>query len=247
LTSSKTPDGLEAADVLDTTLYADLIEADGLAAALRAIARETGLDLGPVEPSDQWGRAAFVTARTISDRGPIAVLLGLDKRRFSLSLGSRQAGHGWAEGGTSDLIDAARAIDAWRQGAKLREMAARFAFVEYPPLSQAYEDGTQVQSQWQELLTAPEYAEHHGLLQRLHADSEIRKLFPFFSMGALRLAKDSVDYSLGEIIVKPRSGGGEYAIASSSAPEESPAANVEGVVEQARSLLPELGPGDVTD
>jgi len=219
LTSSKTPDGLEAADVLDAMLYADLVEAGGLAAALRAVARETGLDLGPVEPSDKWGRSAFVTARTDSSRGPVAVLLGLDKRRFSLSLGSRQAAHGWAEGGMADLNEAARAIAAWRQGTKLREMAVQFPFVEYSALSQAYEDGTPVESQWRDLLASPEHAGYHDLLERLHADAEIAELFAFFSMGTLRLAKDSIDYSLGEIFVKLRSDGG-LVVPSSNSREE---------------------------
>jgi hypothetical protein len=126
---ARNPDGLTPADALNAETYPDLIEAGGLAAALRQVAHAEHLDLGEIKVQNEWGRSAFTTARLTADRGAMAVLLGGDSHRFSISAGQPFRDPGWVSGSTPDLAEAARMLAAWRAGVKLRELTARFPFL----------------------------------------------------------------------------------------------------------------------
>ena len=192
---------ISAAEAIDGSLYPDLAEAGGLAPLLRQMAATRHIDLGEVEPNTPHGRGLYITARMTSDRGPVGVLLGLESRRFSISLGDAKTARGWASGSTPDIAEAAQAIEAWRHGAKLREMAERFPFIDYPRLSQGYEDGKSVETQWNILLEDSDFSEYHSLLAALHADSAVSRLFPYFSHWVLRLTRDPFDPDAHQIVI----------------------------------------------
>ncbi|NUP47411.1 MAG: hypothetical protein HOW97_08860 [Catenulispora sp.] len=190
-----------AAEAIDASLYPDLVEAGGLAPLLRQMASTQHTDLGEVEPDTPRGRGLYVTARMTSDRGPVKVLLGLDSRRFSISLGDAETARGWASGSTPDITEAARAIEAWRHGSKLKDMTERFPFVDYPRLSQGYEDGNPVETQWSLLLEDDDFNTYRSLLAALHGDPVISHLFPYFSHWVLRLTKDPFDLDTNQIAI----------------------------------------------
>lgn len=233
---ARTPDGLTPADALNAELYPDLIEAGGLAAALRQIADAEHLDLGDIKVQNEWGRSAFTTARLTADRGAMAVLLGGDSRRFSISAGQAFKDPGWVTGSTPDLSETARMLAAWRTGVKLRELTVRFPFLEYPPISQGYENGAPVPAQWKIVLADQETETHRDLLTALHEDDVTRGMFPYFSMFTLRLAADPYDMSAAEVVVATGPEEGCYRVTSSATEGERLVRGIGEVVEAVRDL-----------
>lgn len=198
--------------------YPDLVEYGGLQTTIGSIARERGIDLGvTIERSESEGQAWSV-AEFASQRGAMRVHLGRGVRRFAVTLDSDQ-GFVWASGSTADLLEVVEALAFWREGAKLKELSDRFPFMEFDRLSQGYEDGKPVETQWDVLIGDDTFREYRELLLALRADPELRKMFPFFSHWTLRMLKSHDDPREGEILVQPHAGEG-YLIWSSSTPEQ---------------------------
>ncbi|MFE1861723.1 DUF6193 family natural product biosynthesis protein [Streptomyces anandii] len=198
--------GLPAGPV-DAEHYPDLALRGGLVAALVHLARERGVDLGEVEPLSGHGAAAYRTAGVESDRGKIAVRLGLGRRGFDVSLDSSRGTFVWASGETDDLLRVVLLMDAWRRGAPLTEIGDRFPFMEYGRLSQGYEDGTPVQTQWDILLEDEELADYREFFRQVRAHRRLGAMFPFVSHWVLRLAVDPFERDAGGIFVDPRPDG----------------------------------------
>ncbi|WP_310723978.1 DUF6193 family natural product biosynthesis protein [Streptomyces sp. N2A] len=190
---------------MDSNLYPDLMEAGGLAAAMVRAAREHGIDLGSVWPGSTSQRAHYVSAVAESDRGPILVGLGAEKRWFSISIEGDL--HPWASGGTDSLVSVVRVLDSWRSGATLQELNALFPFMCYGELEEARERGDVVATQWRHILAEGNQFFDQSLLCEIHSHERLRELFPFFSHGILRIARDHTDRRAGEIWITPlRSG-----------------------------------------
>jgi hypothetical protein len=142
------------------------------------------------------------------------VLLGLGRRWFAVTFDNVDADLVWASGGTDDLREVVAVLGAWRRGDTLRELGNSFPFMKYSRLSEGYERGTPVETQWEIILDDPRGSVRRDLLLRLHADDRLRRMFPSFSHETLRLAKDHSDRSAGEVLIDARSDG-TYAIWSS--------------------------------
>jgi len=198
--------------ILNADLYPDIIDFGGLVFAVQEVARVAGLDLGVV--GSRPGEWQVYSADMTSPRGPVSVVLGLEKRLFSITLGSGTGNYTWATGGTDDLTAVARMIDAWRRGITLCELSGQFPFMTYSRISQAYEDGNQVSVQWDILLSAREDYIDEGLLLAAASEPLLRQLFPYFSHGTLCLDVNSLDRSEGRITLTRREGGG-YRVESS--------------------------------
>ncbi|MFK8908168.1 DUF6193 family natural product biosynthesis protein [Streptomyces sp. YS-3] len=194
--------------------YADLIEHGGLQAAIVSIAREQGVDLGATESGLELEDPAWSAAQFSSPRGMVRIHLGRGTRRFGINLDSGQ-GFVWASGSTTDLSEVAGVLILWRQGVKLRELSSRFPFMGFDRLSQAYEDGNPVETQWDILMGDDSFLAYRELLSALHADPHLSRMFPFFSHWTLRLAKDCHDVEAGELWVQPSPEEG-YVVWSSS-------------------------------
>ena len=231
---------ISAAEALNASLYPDLIEAGGLAPLLRRMAAAEHIDLGDVEPDTPHREGLYITARMTSDRGPVGILLGLDSRRFSISLGDAKTARGWASGSTRDITEAARVIEAWRHGLKLKEMAERFPFIDYPRLSQGYEDGNPVETQWNILLEDDDFGDYHSLLTELRADPAISSLFPYFSHWVLRLAKDRFEPSAKQIAISDIPDTSRYEVYLLNADGEKDVAEADEVIDRVRSLMSNL-------
>jgi hypothetical protein len=119
-----------------------------LAATLEDIARENGLDLGPVEaPSPD-------EASMVSQGRGIGVVREPDAPGYLVQF--RGGRHLAAEGVADDLLAAAGAVDAWRAGTPLRDLVTRFSFLTPDGFALASEDGTGIDYLWTELLTDPD-------------------------------------------------------------------------------------------
>ena len=196
------------ADAPEAGYYPELVDQGGLARALRSIAQDRQLDLGELRVGSNVGLGVYRTAETGSTRGLIRVSTVLNRRAFSISLDSARGHFVWANGSTSNLLEVAGVIDAWRGGILLAVLSNRFPFMEYPKISQGYEDGTPVPTQWQILIESEEsYIVNRPLLLAAHENPRLSELFPFFSHGVLRLQMDCFDRSAGSIKLNQLSNG----------------------------------------
>lgn len=222
--------------------YADIVERGGLRVAVLDLARENGIDLGATVAADATAGEPWNAAQFPSPRGAMRILLGHGVRRFSFTLDSNHA-HVWASGSTGDLAEGVAMMAYWREGAKLAELAERFPFMEFRRLSQAYEDGNPVETQW-DILTGDEtFLAYRPLLLALRADPELRLTFPYFSMWILRLATDCHAAHPDLLFLKPHPEGGQegYLLWSSEAPEDiREFRRLDDLVPAARTLLGEL-------
>ncbi|MFJ8666972.1 hypothetical protein [Streptomyces sp. NPDC093600] len=219
--------------------YSDIVEQGGLQPALVSSARTHDLDLGAAETDPVSQKHHWSTAEFPSSRGAMRVHLGHGARRFAITLDSHH-GHVWASGSTEDLGRAAEAMAFWRQGATLGELHERFPFMEFDRLSQAYEEGNPVETQWGLLIEDDVFLSYRELLSMLRANGKLGRLFPFFSHWVLRLALDCYDSQAGELLIKPTPEGG-YAVWSSEAPESKRDCNsLEEVVEAAEAKMEEF-------
>jgi len=175
------PDRFDLATVLDAGHYADLVEHCGLAATLGRISRELGIELGEIRPTSEWPPAVYKTAQVASDRGPMRISLGLGRRFFSVALDNADANFVWASGGSTDLRQVVEVLDAWRRGATLRELGESHPFMRYSRLSQGYENGNPVETQWDIVIGDDTFRAYRRLLQALNADPDLRRAFPYFS------------------------------------------------------------------
>lgn len=117
----------DVSTALGVRLYPDLVEPGGLAPALAAAAARHQLDLGQVTAPDQ-GRARFTCAEVSCPQGVVCVGLGSQARYFMINL--RVAGEVQAHGDATDLVQVAQVAAAWRVGATIAELTARFPFME---------------------------------------------------------------------------------------------------------------------
>jgi hypothetical protein len=175
-----------AKNVIDAGLYPDLLRAGGLAAALREIGHVIDVDLGPVHVKS--GDGQYKTALIESNRGTISILLGVEQRRFSISISGGT--FSWAHGSTDHLADVARVADAWRAEVTLQELTRRFPFMNYDEVAASYENGTPIEGQWARLFADPELSEMQVLLRSAHAKPELATLFPYVSHKTLRFVAD---------------------------------------------------------
>lgn len=186
-------------EVFNVDLYADVVEAGGLADAVGKVARRRNVDLGDLDVPPSWGR--FLSVGLDSPRGPVSVRIAKEVRKFSITLGSETGNFVWANGSTEDLTEVVEVIDRWRRGEILRELKDAHPFMEYSKLSQGYEDGNPAAVQWEIVLTDERHQDSLALLQSIFSEERLRSLFPFFSHGALRLSIDLNDRTAGEIRV----------------------------------------------
>lgn len=186
---------------LDANLYPDLFESGGLVSAMIQCSQANDMELGPVRPATESPRARFITAVADTDRGAIFIHLGARRRKFSISIEGDV--HPWADGGTDDLLSAVKVVHVWRRGATLEKLKSDFPFMHYSELAKAYESGDPVATQWEQLLDTEEFSSVRAILQKVYADDRLRLLFPFFSHGTLRLARDYSDRTAGEIWISP--------------------------------------------
>ncbi|MEU4795816.1 DUF6193 family natural product biosynthesis protein [Streptomyces sp. NPDC023327] len=215
-------------------LYPDLAELGGLQQALAHAAGQRGKDLGLIEGATSPSLEDPNSAKLLSGRGTIMIYLGADERRFIISTANVR--HSWMEGVTDDFGDVMDVVLAWQGGTTLQDLGSRYPFMEYNELAQANEDGDPVATQWDVLLRDDAFADYLPLTREIHAQERLRSLFPFYSMGMLRLSRDHTSRQAGEIRISPLRGGG-YRVESTTSGEQIHVAALDQLADAALSLL----------
>ncbi|WP_431976243.1 hypothetical protein [Micromonospora haikouensis] len=118
----------DVSTALGVRLYPDLVELGGLASALALAATRCQADVGRISAPEQ-GRGRFTCAELRSERGAICVGLGSQARYFMVDISGADGSR--ADGDTTDLDQVVRIADAWRGGAGLGELRARFPFLDH--------------------------------------------------------------------------------------------------------------------
>jgi len=160
---------------------------------LASVASELGLSLGEILTSDSDPyRSAGVESLT-PDRNPSWIVLGSVERWFIFS--------GWWQGvelirgSTQDLGEMARALDAWRHGARIREIHNVATFVKVWELAEAHERGPAeaVTVKWRQLLERLRQDADRlelarsvlALAEAAFSEPKLRQLYPFTSHWSL--------------------------------------------------------------
>ncbi|TYB43637.1 DUF6193 family natural product biosynthesis protein [Actinomadura chibensis] len=152
---------------------------EGLAAALLEAAAAAGIDLDVRRPAET-DPTVLTSASVESDRGTFIVISGADPGLFSFWVVSR--GVRVLSGVGGDLSAIAQVIDEWRSGTALREIGARWTFVNADINADERERGDLVALQWRELREDPDNDERiMPLLEAAHADPRLRALYPVVS------------------------------------------------------------------
>ncbi len=178
--------------------HSDGVAAGGLAAAIEQAARAAGIDLGaavsPREPSP------YDTASVAADRGDVQVLLDDQHPVYRIVISNTR--HTWTSGTTPDLTEVARLADLWRRGTKLRDLTARFPFLEHSRMAQAYEDGNDREVRWDLLLEDPDLDLIRPFLRGAHGQADLAAMYPFVShQTRVLFLKEDMNKSAGVLEV----------------------------------------------
>jgi hypothetical protein len=197
--------------------YPDVIAAGSLAAALQAVAAESG-PMFPVTAAE-WNPLGQVTVpSTVPHRNALAIDGYTWKRNWYIRGEEAFQGMELIGGDTDDLTEIAKAARAWHDGVALTEIAAAAPFVH---LSGRFEvaDGDPVQltaSEWQHMRTEAseaDWPEYQELIEAAYAEPTLRALYPFTSHWTLRFSASTRPYltTLPPCLSAPR-GGGRYTV-----------------------------------
>ncbi|GAB1818571.1 DUF6193 family natural product biosynthesis protein [Herbidospora sp. RD11066] len=217
-------------------LYPEVGAAGTLVAALQRALDEAGHPLTVVhESAPGWRQTA---AQLTDGNRSVSTHLAIKERAFLLSFWERNVQ--MAHGITTDLADVAGATATWQSGARVADLASAWPFVGYDPMSEAYESGDPVAMQWQSYRERPNL--DHDLIEAAYAESALRMLFPFSSVGTLAWSRCTrYPYAAVMVAVDPRRDGvyrvhlGSGAFAYATTPQEAIALVV-------AHLPPDLGP-----
>lgn len=166
------------------SLYPEVSQHGSLAAALNA---ETG-GIHDVCFADPGPGRLF--ARAEAGVSTVTVLGAADVRQFVLRFGRRDKG--LANGVTEDLTDVRGVAESWLGGASLKELACRWAFVEYTEIQEAYERGGTVdviEAYWRTLLREVS-SSLRPVVEEARERPRMRAMFPVDSHHRFRVVTD---------------------------------------------------------
>jgi hypothetical protein len=173
-------------------LYPEVVAEGSLAAALRIVAVEQGLSIPtPVVGADPFYRALVPT--TVPHREELVLSAWHVERRWSVRGCERDQGLALIDGDTLDLIEVARAAQAWHDGVALVDIPQLAPFVSLTGRFEvADRDPAQlVESEWQHLrkqAAEKDWPEYHQLIEAAYAVPQLRHLYPYTSHWSLRFS-----------------------------------------------------------
>ncbi|MET9402688.1 hypothetical protein [Kitasatospora sp. NPDC002965] len=173
--------------------YPEVSAAGALGAALKVAAERRACEVGPVDPASS-------EVRIITERGVVRVGLAAGRRLFMV--GIHTPGFTWATGSTDDLGLLVEAVASWKAGMPLDAFESRFDFMELDEFARPLEARDPAPLQWSNLLSSAFYAKQWGLLNRVHGDGALRRLFPTVSHGTVRLRVDPMDGESRHLLVR---------------------------------------------
>jgi len=210
---------LVATPIYAADLYPDVVAAGSLAAALEAVAAESG----PPFPvilcgSNPLGRVTVPSA--VPHRKALVINAYVWKRHWYIRGQEASQALDLIGGDTDDLVAIAKAARAWHTGAALAEIRASAPYVR---LSGRFEvtDNDPVQmtaSEWQHMLTEAgetDWPEYQALIEAAYAEPTLRALYPFTSHWILRFSTSTRPYlsTIPPCLSAPR-GDGRYTVST---------------------------------
>jgi hypothetical protein len=223
---------------IDAVHYPDILDGGGLAPAIERLARGLSLDLeGEVTPHRI---RPFASVDIPSSRGSIHVSAEDGRRRFVLYLAAPL--HAWAWGATAELSEVVGVVGLWRRGAPLRELRDRFPFMEYTRMAQAFEDGNDLEVQWEELLADPYQHRTRPLMLAAHASPWLSRWHPSVSHATLaRFMSRYLDKSADQVFIEMRRDD-RYEVSSSWGDERRTVTSVGEAVAAAEEMMAARSP-----
>jgi Family of unknown function (DUF6193) len=187
-------------------LYPDLIAAGGLDAALSASLLEVGSAL---TASRLNGNIRFVAySRVNRGNRSSQVYLAANERLFTFDFWSE--GVLVANGKTPDIIETARAIDAWVANDCSLEKLSAFTFVTLTKQALSHENGTLTEEVWKSYLgtIADDLPELERFVALAAQVPQLRQLFPYTSMNRFCFSRcTGYPYTSDTPIVEPQPDG----------------------------------------
>lgn len=218
--SPRSPSAIES----HPELYADIIAAGGLAAAMARTAAALGLEIGPVEAARDRFLADARIPSAVPGRAHLTITARRHRRLFSLD--NHERGIAYARGRTPDLSELVRAAAAWYAGADSHAMKRAAAFIELPLEADARATGSAravVEANWQ--LKRDAWARHweyhpdgwqehttitalRALLDAAYAEPRLRRLYAVTSHHILSFSQ-CTDYPYARVgpAIEPRNDG----------------------------------------
>ncbi|MEU4115505.1 DUF6193 family natural product biosynthesis protein [Kitasatospora sp. NPDC028055] len=197
-------------------LYPEVVAAGSVRGALQAAADRAGLELAvELTSSPGWRKvAAKAESETEADgRSATVVTPGGGERVFLVDCWL-----GWihmARGRALDLADVAAVFQAWVRGSGVRELTARWPFLETWDLAEAHERGETeaVAARWRMMQRGPlphRDTELLDLIRAAHAQPRLRALSPGKSMCWFTLSRRAAHPDVGDFPRTRSLGGGRY-------------------------------------
>lgn len=174
--------------------HPDVVAHGSLAAALQAVARQRGLEVGQVVADENQ---PLYRARVVSDvprREPMSIhtLRTGDAMRLWM-IGGQSHGIELISGITDDLSEVARAAGLWKGGAAIDDIERQLSFVKLHRLALAAEEGPArvVTEQWRyirEQAGKKDWPEQGLLVEAAYQEPKLRQLYPYMSHYSLRFS-----------------------------------------------------------
>ncbi|WP_405749435.1 DUF6193 family natural product biosynthesis protein [Streptomyces sp. NBC_00012] len=173
-------------------LYPDVAARGSLAAALRALADESGFSLSVTSSSTDPLRHSSAESG-LPYRKALVISAWAVERRWSIRGEEPFEGSPLVQGETDDLAQVARAAQAWQAGAALSDIREAAPFVRLTGRFDVPEpDPVRLtESEWQRMRTEAgeqDWPTHHALVEAAYAEPALRALYPFTSHWALRFS-----------------------------------------------------------
>jgi len=173
-------------------LYPDVLAQGSLGAALLAIATEQELWF-PVEASKSASPARAAVPSVFPHRGDLTISASQVERRWSVRGTESAQGMALIEGSTQDLVQVARAANAWHAGTALVDLRQVASFVELTGRFEVPDEDPVLltESEWQHLRKeAAEvgWPQYLALIEAAHAEPKLRALYPLTSHWTLRFS-----------------------------------------------------------
>ncbi|MEU6339707.1 DUF6193 family natural product biosynthesis protein [Streptomyces sp. NPDC046977] len=169
-------------------LYPEVVEAGSLQSAIQTAVDREGLALAVELTSSPGWR--YVAAMTEADDRSANVLMADGARTFMVDCWAD--GVHMASGSTQNLAQVAGALHTWIQGAGVRDLVARWAFLRTWEPAEAHERGEAVPARWQmmrESAARRQDADWQDLIESAFEQPRLRVLSPGRSMFWLTFSR----------------------------------------------------------
>jgi hypothetical protein len=172
---------------VDTSYYPDLVEHNGLVAALAALAQLENVDPGDISIQYSAKFAGYTSAAIETGRGRVLINLAIGRRLFLVTISGDRVEI--ASGATTELLEVLKVAAVWKSEASLDELSRKFPFIKITGLARVLSSSDPISSQWYRLLNSAEFEVDRELISAAYENPQIRLRFPDMSHRSIRLSR----------------------------------------------------------